>query len=561
MHLLDRSGNPKYTDLMRDEISTKSVVRGKGGDISSNVQSFTFSVGPHQRWKPELSSWVMRIRITNIDGATQLTEADNIAPAINAALNGWQYIHCYAGNQKIDELSEHVAEVASIRTRLEKSQPWYNSIGRQQFWDTDFNVRRNKLISDGPDPASLNSTTLVSDFAAVPNIGAIVGQGLTITGTNTITLAASTLVVGDNLPLQVGDVIEFNNNNHGAANNGRRVMVSSITSNLVFTVNPVIANNVLTNYTVGDITITQIRESNLTYANSMTIPVENGRDEYEIQFKLPLGICYLSEMPTGEYEFRLRGFSYDEFARRFIESLQANKSVARVNNEIGKDFLIEVKDLFYHPFIAEAPTRMDDGVISKTFKCYEAQKKKLLATSNQLQYTIKGNSSALGFALQDGRIGNDSRYSASRMVAYNDTGIPNTGVRLNDADRIDTQIDYYQIRYANKYRPEPAQQDDLASNANRTLRIVQSYYDTYKNSGAFFYDGVMETLEDYLQRGPIYFWQWPRDRNTYATEARIDLRMKTGVGSNVNCVFFYCFYRTIKLTIKDGQIVSVEKNI
>lgn len=565
MHLLDSNGNPKYTNLMRDEVSSKSVVRGVGGQISSNVQSYTFSVGPHQRWKPELSSWVMRIAITQNDG-TQLAAEHDIAPAINCALNGWQYIHCYAGNQKIDELSEHVAEVSSIRTRLEKSKSWFDAVGEQQFWDSSYEIRQNKLISDAVDTTtSLATNRLIAadlydifqvtapNQIAAANVGVFSTLTFTINGGNAI--PDLTL-----LDLQQGDQITLGAA-MGGANPGRIVTITNIAA-AVLTVTPQIA--AFGAQDVAPLDLINVSRISRVPANvTNLISIVTGRDEYEIQFKLPLGICYLSEMPTGEYEFRLRGFSYQEFAKRFIESLVLDKTVVNANVAIAlNQFRLEVKDFYYYPYFVEAPTRLDDGIITKTFKCYEAQKKKILSDSNQLQFTIKGNSSALGFAVQDGRIGNDSRYSASRMVAYNNIGIPPSGVGLEDDNRIDTKISYYQIKYANKYKPEPAQQDDLGAAAPyRVFRIVQSYYDTFKNSGAFFYDGVMETISDYLMRGPIYFWQFPRDRNTYATEARIDLKFRQDPGSNVNCVFFYCFYRTIKLTIKDGRIVSVDKNI
>ncbi len=555
MHIVDRQGNPRYTNMMRDEVTTKSVVRGTTGEISNNVQSFTFSVGAHQKWKPELSEWVLRVQITDNLGA-QLNLAGDISPAINCALNGWQYIHFYGGGQKLDELSEHVAEVASIRTRLEKSKSWFDSVGKVQYWDSSFALRQNILAADAPQMTDSIATITQTELTAIVGITFAVGDAVTvidgaIAGQSNIDFANGTL---DASQLRVGDRLRFNNATHGNAGVECTVVSSGVAAADQAQVSPRIAPHGATAYALGDITVLRTIETTTTLNNLNVLPVYNSRDDLEIQFKLPLGISYLDEMPPGEYEWRLRGFSFTEFSKRFIESLNADKAVGAAN-----DFLINVVDMYYYPYIVECPVRMDDGIVTKTFKCYEAQKKKILSSNNQLQFTVRGNSSALGFGLQDGRVGSDSRYSPSRMRAFNDAGILGGGP-LGQAGRMDTKLGYYQIRYANRYKPEPSQQDNLTD--ARSNRIVQSYIDTFKNSGSYYYEGSMETLDDFIQRGPLYYWQWPRDKNTYATEARVDLRFSAGIDpqSNVFCVFFFSYYKTIKITIKDGKIISVEKD-
>lgn len=553
MQLLDKSGTPRYTDLMRDEISSKSVVRGNTGNIASNVQSFVFSVGSHQRWKPLLSSWVMKYQITD-DGGNQIELADDIAPAINSPLNGWQYMHLYAGGQKIDEVSEHVAEVSALRTRLEKTKSWYDSVGRTLFWDTSFVQRQNLISADAPDFNDVLGLNLPPvDLQTIANIGFAVGGNVTIAdggveNQSQVTFAGATFTAAD---VAVGDVLLITADTHGD-DNLQAVTIMSITDDTNIQVTPRLAANVATPYVAGDILIKRERQTTTQLQNFNVLPTYNKRDRLQVQFKLPLGACYLDEMPSGDYEFRLRGFSYTEFATRMVESINAGRALAA-------DFKIQIDALYYHPYIVEATSRIEDETIVKAFKCYELQKKKLLSDNNQLQYNIKGNATALGFALQDGRVGSSTLYSPSRFRAFNDVGVTaGSQGRLGDGNRVDTDISYYQLRYANKFRPEPAQQDDLTA---RNIRITQSYLDTYKNSGSYYYEGCMETLEDYIERGPIYYWNWPRDKNTFATEARLDIKTRANPGSNTFCCLFFCFYREIRLTLKDGRIVSVEKNI
>lgn len=546
MNILDDSGDPKYTDFFRDQISSKSIVRGLNLELADNVQSYNFSVGPTQIHKPLLSNWVAKIKIlTNAD--IQPLLASDIAPSINMALNGWQYIHYYANQQKIDELSEHVAEVSAIRTRLEKSKSWFDSFGKNQMWDSKFRKRQNKIISDAPADESqaevLPSNTL--DLPDVPNITFAAGNNLTIgapaAGTSLITLVNGTLTHASS-PIKVGDLITFNNATHG--NNGRTVSVNSITAATTFIVSPALAAHVATAYVAGDVTI--IRKSNATVniVRNEDVLQQDGKNRIEIQFKMPLGICYVDEMPPGDYEFRIRGFTKSEFAKRLINSIAANKSLTT-------NFKIEIEDFYYYPYIGESPTRIDNTEIIKTFKCYQAQKKKVLSSNNQLQFTMPSNLHALGFGLMDNRIGSDTRYNPSVFR------VATPGFVLGE----ERKIIYYQLRYAGKYKPEPAQLDEFSIAANnQALYFVQSYEDTHKNSGSYYYEGAGETFDDYMLRGPLYFWQWPRDKNSYATEARLDIKFSGADISNMDAVMFCCFYREIKLTIQDGKITSVERS-
>jgi hypothetical protein len=557
MNLLDNQGNPKYTNIKRDEISSKSVVRGTALDIANNVQSFNFNVGPLQKWKPLLSEWTLRLSLTAVGGG-QLNQAADIALALNMALNGWQYLHFFANNQKIDEISEHVAEVSSIRTRLEKPDSWFKSAGKQKIWDTSFKQRQNLIISDAPSGADkiVTQTTLpdlyteflvvapnqviIADSAANAPIGSVIT--FSVNGGNAIPDLQLVLKKGD--LLEIGGALDGQN----GGNTGKQVRITDITATSI-TVSPQIDDLAgAINVAAGNfLNVIRIRETTSSFNDFNILPIYNGKDELEISFKLPLGVSYCDEMPPGDYEFRLRGFSKNEFARRLIQSLTADKA-------FGVNFAIDIKDLYYQPYFVEGNQRMDEGTIVKTFKCWQAQKKKALASSNDLQFTTASNLHAIGFACQDSRVGSQSRYSPAFMTSYNGDVDPTNEL----ANRTDLDMNYYQIRYAGKYFPEPAQQDAFTTRNNKK---VQSYMETYKHSGSLYYEGCCETYDDYIRRGPLYFWQFPRDKNTYATEARINIKYNGAPGNNTDIVLFWCYYRTVKLVIKGGKIVSVDTDV
>ena len=563
MDILTKDGLPKYTSMRRGEIGTNTVITGANMDISANIHEFPFTIQPFERWKPLLSEWVVRFSLKANDNATQLVKADDITLSMNAFLNPWQYITFCAGGREIEKCTD-VPQISALRTRLEKSKAWFDSVGKSRYWDVSFQERQNIFIADAPNPDQqlLSEEFIIQDLYSNYNIAiGLAGNEITIAdvaNTESVSLVqfdVGALVGAPALPgnlnavVNVGDEFTLGPAWNVADEIGIKIRVLSVGANTM-NVTPRLGGQapysplallmfinqkrtVDVNATIGDVNITN---------------VTNSKDRRECCFKTPLGISYTDEMPPGKYAFKMRGYSIQEFGKRLIESRIADKTVG--TSTVGGDYRIDIKEFFYQPYIVQSDKRMDDNPnYKKTVKMYELKKKKIKSDSEDLEFTIAGKANAIGFVLQDGRVGSQSLYSSSVFKAYDNIGIVG-GLR------IDNNLKQYQIKYSGLTIPEVAQEDNIYD--PRTNQCTQSWIETYKNSGAYYYEGGMETEAQFLQRGNIWYWQVPRDQNSYATDLTMKLRFQGDVGLHMNCILFYTYYKTFQMEIKNGSIKSVK---
>ena len=549
--LFDEKGNPRYTNLGRNEIPTKSVfvgLIGETGEIAKRTHEFHINVGAYERWKPSMSRFIAEVKFRQGAADAKLTTASNIAVAKNCMNNPWQYVYLYAGKNIIDGVKENYGEVSQVKTRLEKSNTWFKTYGRLNFWDLSFKERQNLITSDPPDFDDDISTQTSNTIESLDNITNITGLEIAdgaVAAQSLLTFVGTTLTATN---LRVGDLILFNNATHG--NNGVTAMIMGITNNLNLQVSPRIAvsngaggagNPVA--YVAGDINVIQTRISNIELQDYSNLPLYNSRNTIQIPFKLALGTSDLDEMPPGEYRYKFKGYDKTQFARLLIESTGDSKDPGNAG-----DFDIDVIDWYYLPYIVESPERMDNVSVPITFKCYAVDKRKVLTKNEKLQFTIDANADSIGFGLMDSRIGSSSLVSVSKMIAYN--GVP------ADITRVDHKIIKYQIKYASKIIPLEPQEDNYGTDVNQS---TSSYTDSFLMSGGYFYDGTNESYDEWLRNGRLFYHQLPRDKNSYATEAQLNLNLFTDPGNTAECCLFWTFYKSLKLNLKDGKIISINE--
>ena len=566
MYLVDQEGNPKYTKITRNRINSKSTLLGLNGAIANNTHSYPFPVGPYERWIPLLSEWKVVYRLASNAGGpprNQLASNAGICPSMNNMLNVWQNVKCYANDILLDEMNEGIAECAAVRDRLWKSKSWFDTVGKTRMWDSSEITRRNYIVNDAPlQNNNLASLTIVAELygAAGYNIGigaGGVGNAFTIVNlgnaSSTITWQQNNAagVAGQALP---GNLPNFISPGDRFTFGGVEYTVTGVLADAM-EISPRIGAAAAANTALGQFTNIKkiVPIANLDY----NVSSYNRKDVQEQYFKFPLGIEYVNqEMPPANYRFDFKGYTYQEFAKRFIES-----TIAVGDRTVGVNFSIDILELYYFPYIVEVPERLDDGEVIRTFKCLESQKKHIISDRNQISFSVKSNSTELGFCLQDGRAGINSVFSPSIFRIYNGAGLP-VDKSLNDANNVDKKLSYYSIKYGNQTKPVPAQEDDL--NDARSLRVVQSYIETFKNSGAYYYEGGMESLNDHLLRGRIFWHLFPRDKNMYSSTAQLICNFTGIVANDLDTAFailFCAFYRTIKMTIQNGQVVNVDRNI
>jgi hypothetical protein len=74
----------------------------------------------------------------------------DIAPTMGLAANLFKDVSIKLVGKTLDRISERLPQIDAIKTRMSKSKAFLDTVARaSNFWDYDFNVRRNQVSIDG----------------------------------------------------------------------------------------------------------------------------------------------------------------------------------------------------------------------------------------------------------------------------------------------------------------------------------------------------------------------------------------------------------------------------
>jgi hypothetical protein len=164
---------------------------------------------------------------------------------------------------------------------------------------------------------------------------------------------------------------------------------------------------------------------------------------------------------------------------------------------------------------------------------------------NSLNFTIPSSTIGIGAFVQDVGAGTNSVVPPSKFKSSD-----------SSSDAIKT----IQITYSNVSKPVQNFDSDLSvsvnpANASKQY-LTQRYIDSAINSEL--YHVSCETFDDYLTRGPIYYYSWIRSADDRSTEAQLQCTFNNLQGTNN--IFLTAIYRNlIKISVENGLITSVAK--
>ena len=266
----------------------------------------------------------------------------------------------------------------------------------------------------------------------------------------------------------------------------------------------------------------------------------------------PIGIFdYDEELGSGNFKIQLNPNSnFDKCAVETKNPLWATVSPYRlVINDVRFYAYIEKKSL---PDSSRDLFLDELSIQSKPY-------------SSNLQFSVPPSTRAISVFVQDNTAGSSPLIPPS-MFKVLDNG--------------DLYLKNIQLNYANITKPstnwESKYESSATSNAgaltrSSTLELQQRYHDTYEESGLELDIAGMESLSDWLRRGPFYHYTFARDVNNKSTEVQLNT---TFVGPNnvsnlsatgnptpllsTSRVFVIAHYRrTVQITTANGLIVSV----
>ena len=500
--------------------------RVDGSNFPLGVIEFPFSVGRPNAWVPAKSYFRISSTIYGAPVAGPAVAAPTVrqmvAFADNAVGNMFDNAYVRSNNVEISSITQGLAQASALSARLGEGHSWLKSLGSgAELNKANFTDRLMYTASDKAADAYLGAKNEIYRPIASGHFDdskvSIATTGV-VTGTDTLfttgmpdftTGAPSGSFIND------GDILVVNN---------VRYTVIAITTNTSITIaeRPVAAIAATTNWYV-------IRK------DVMRAPQANGQ-VYSL-WRPPIGLFSYSEgLGSGEYRIQLNPNS--NYLLTSVET--KNPDFAPSADGLSGTYSMVVNEVRFYAYIEKVS--IPDSIQDLSLMEYQVQSK---PWANNLQFSISPYTRAITIFVQDVTAGASPLCPPSMFKVL---------------DNSDLKLATIQVSYAGMTKPSTAWQSSFYNGSDQ---LQQRYRDTYEDIGRA--DGA-ESYCDWLQRGPIYHYNFERDASNRATEVMVNTTFTglpngpgTGVGSTglarVFCVSH--FQRNVQITTAGGSIVNV----
>ena len=530
--------------------------------FTQGVQDFGFSIGTPNVWFPKKSYFRVTMSLYNGAAGTQipLTPAALTAFADNAVGNLYDNVYFRGGEQDISSLTQYCAQASALKIRLGKTLPWLKSMGAGTAVHESSFMKRMLAVSQyprGSTAAVPNVTAPTVLQASMTNIGAYDDREIyrpvpdVTFATNQITITAATGVVTEaaaGTARFLSGMPQASNPLGGPVLQGDLLVVNGIAYEIVANAAQDETKCFVSPAPRGDVAAT----SNWFVVRADTIRANQSFNTVFALWQPPIGIFdYDEELGSGNFKIQLNPNSnFDKCAVETKNPLWATVSPYRlVINDVRFYAYIEKKSL---PDSSRDLFLDELSIQSKPY-------------SSNLQFSVPPSTRAISVFVQDNTAGSSPLIPPS-MFKVLDNG--------------DLYLKNIQLNYANITKPstnwESKYESSATSNAgaltrSSTLELQQRYHDTYEESGLELDIAGMESLSDWLRRGPFYHYTFARDVNNKSTEVQLNTTFvgpnnvsslsATGNPTNrltASRVFVVAHYRkTVQITTANGLIVSV----
>lgn len=465
-------------------------------NFARGVIDFSWSIGRPFGMLWNKSYFRVGLKIT---GNKDTRAPKGVAFADNAPAS--LFTNCYArvGGMDISSIVNFLPQAHQVKTRLDKSGSWLNSIGKSAFgmdpdWESRLAKTERKDIALGTNPEYT-----IAIAAAAPG------------GTTTTVTGANTLLNTDDSKLVEGDVLLFPG--------GQEFVVASDATDDIG----------------AGCTVTVPAGFAGIVATKGVVKVGHGTNTVYMNFQPPIGIFdHAHVMGSGDYRIQLNPNAYYKTA--IVQSIEEMKVGA---------YDVEVTDLQF--FLCTVNTDQSaSGYDHLQLFEYQLASKKLQPNGETLlDFTVPPSTRAISVFIQHQSAGGDTRYPPTLFKT----------LPVGQTENLES----LQISYANENKPSTrwsSQSKDETKLANGIDQLQQRYLDTQMYSGRIFSEGGSETYEDWKKRGQLNHFSWLRDTTDKSTHVQLNLYVP-GVGDEALAFIVAHYTRTITITLEDGLVVDV----
>ena len=121
-------------------------------------------------------------------------------------------------------------------------------------------------------------------------------------------------------------------------------------------------------------------------------------------------------------------------------------------------------------------------------------------------------------------------------------------------DGSDMKLNAIQLSYANQVKPSTRWNSSYTDTVNQ---MTQRYLDTQLESGMMWSSGGTETFADYTKRGPMYHYNWVRDKDDRSTQVQLNINYKD-IEDKANVFVVAHYTRTVEISINNGFVTDVK---
>ncbi len=514
--------------------STRDV---QGSNFASSQIVFPYMLDSGS-WSPSKSYFRMRVELRNQVG-NPIGFVNDIAPNMDMFSNMFVNIKFLINGVCVEEISDYVPQICSLKQRLYQSKSWLDGQGAGLNWYQHDQRERLRLVaSDGIPSGGVASQTTVPmtrvqmGFTAASTV-AIDANGL-VTFSSNVALGAGDLP--NPFPYKEGDYyIDTNTDDEDMR------VVTKILTNIGTS-----ATMQTTLKTFGNLTTANAGPLRDFFRLPGTYIPTYRRSAIELIAKLPLGSWdekVMKSYPPGVYTVIMTPHQPNNVYNMAIESISRNKS--QISNDANIGFRIHVIDMFLYAYQMDHNPHEGKSQLDVEFVNTKCQAEDVTSGGGLMQKSFSTMTPVAGItiAFQDQSYGNDTRRSATKFKIRPEPPIEDLALTL-------TRL---YVNYNNIKKPSNESDPDFTTPKNY---FTQRYYESAANIGNIEHG---ESLSDWIERGPYYHWNWdstPNDGGEGDTKAFVYYSFSSNLQNKANILFFHHYHDSFTLQLQDGKVTQ-----
>ena len=295
-------------------------------------------------------------------------------------------------------------------------------------------------------------------------------------------------------------------------------------------------------------------------ANFSGVGKTRGVSSFGLTWQPPLSIFDVDVLPGGKYELILTPESVANFKKFAVE--QTGAAGAQKVPGLGNDYDVKVEKIFFYVCTADADRLDDKEYYIDLQACKLTLGSSTLSTGTvQQQFDVSPSTSALTVAFQDTRAGFDTRIPRTKLISIgNLSGAGGTNldaVDTKDFARADLGITRLFVSYAGQNQPIPDADPEFTPGIDH---LIRRYTESQLNTGMYWSEGSPESIEDFIDRGAYYHFNFPKDPTDKSTRVSVHTNLSApsaGNLTNTNLLLFEHYKQVARIVLSQGRVVDV----